>query len=693
MLGIARGHKTQSIMRAMVIAVAAALMASATLLFLEKPMAAACIGLLTGLSFIVVVWNLKAVILKIQSTMDNVDHGLVFFDRRKILTSCNPKAASLLPALLKPENGVSTLSSFLSYVYDHAFEAQDDFQFCLRPQPQDFLAQTVFQDLIKTEDDKILLVKVHQNTGNTAIAILTDVTLVQMQYQHMADLVMAVNLSPHAVLIADARHPSWPIIFLNKAAEEVFDFSLSESEDLESLEDLLRDKTPDDQLDKVFDALKAGRQGLLHVQRKGRWFEMHLASVSGPEGYRLITAFLADQTEARVHKEHLIQSQKMEAIGQLAGGIAHDFNNLLSIIDGYARSGKSLGDSEGHFDRIQQAVAKGSALTRRLLLFGAHNISDDRVVNVTDHIKQDMLLLKPLIPENIHLIVKSFDDSLAVECSPDALSQIIVNLILNARDAIAGKGVVTISTYPDPKDSSWVCIEVVDNGSGIRLSDISKIFDPFFTTKAPGKGTGLGLSMVYGLVRQMGGRVEVESQLGDGTIFYVYIPRSSQEAQSKKVTGYLEDVSSIRLEGYTALLAEDEPDLRNIMSYALEQTGLKVLSAGSGQEALAVQEDFQQPIDFLITDIVMPELDGVRLASLFQEVRPETKIVYMSGYPAQGQMAAFSLPDNALFLAKPVVPDRLIQILFAATRSAQEAHRVLSMAPHWDVQQSSNTKH
>jgi CheY-like chemotaxis protein len=214
---------------------------------------------------------------------------------------------------------------------------------------------------------------------------------------------------------------------------------------------------------------------------------------------------------------------------------------------------------------------------------------------------------------------------------------------------------------------------------------VERIFDPFFTTKEQGKGTGLGLSMVYGLVKQAGGVIDVESVLGEGTSITVYLPLTDKPP--KRLSGSAETPDSIRFDGYTALVAEDEPDLLLLVSSALEELGMEVLSACDGREALVLQDEYEGVIDLLLTDVVMPELNGVDLAEFVQEFRPETHVIFMSGYPDKGQVARVSIPENAVFAAKPIRHDDLAGLVYSKLKGGGGDSGRDCRAPHWASKQ------
>lgn len=365
-------------------------------------------------------------------------------------------------------------------------------------------------------------------------------------------------------------------------------------------------------------------------------------------------------------------TQKLQSLGQLAGGVAHDFNNILSIIEGYTRI---LQRTLGHDDAAQEKLKhillttkRGAGLTRRLLAFGRQNINDDSVYDITQAIRENELLLKPLLTARIQLHISMPDTPLHVACNSDTLSQILINLAINARDAIAENGNVWINITA--QDADKVVLTVTDNGCGIDQMDINRIFEPFYTTKPPHQGTGLGLSMIYGMMQQMGGTIQVESKPGFGTKFILTFPRRALPAKN---IGKQDATAANVLDAKTILIVDDEEQLLSILEGELDELGLTVLKAANAESALILQENYGERIDLLLTDIVMPGINGPKLAELFTSLRPETGVVFMSGYPTRGDAAnkESPLPQGALILPKPFSPDQLSPTLEKALRAIQ----------------------
>jgi len=370
-------------------------------------------------------------------------------------------------------------------------------------------------------------------------------------------------------------------------------------------------------------------------------------------------------------------AQKLEALGQLAGGIAHDFNNILSIIEGYTEIAlKHLREgtlTPEELERIHLSIARGAGLTRQLLAFSRQKTGIIDSMDLCAAMHDACVLLHPLFGEKIGLNVTMPPSPLWVEAGEDHITQIILNLAINARDALPMGGTVGISCMScgagslppamQAKDAGegFIRLSVVDNGIGMPPHIVSRIFYPFFTTKPCGQGSGLGLSVVYGIVEQLGGVIDVRTHPGGGTAMHVYLPAAAAPPLPADMQDGAEILPSLR--GRTILVAEDEPELRDVLGIMLEGFEMKVMTAANGNHALALQQSFKGDIDFLLTDVAMPEIDGVVLAEVFARRRPDTNVVYMSGYPFRAEGRAPDVPDTANFISKPLQEDTVRQVL------------------------------
>jgi two-component system cell cycle sensor histidine kinase/response regulator CckA len=409
-----------------------------------------------------------------------------------------------------------------------------------------------------------------------------------------------------------------------------------------------------------------------HRKKDGSIIEVEINSHPLQFDGRLAQLVLAlDVTERRQLEAQLRQSQKMEAIGTLAGGVAHDFNNLLTTILGY--SGLLLDGLEGEsplregIEEIQKAGERAAALTRQLLAFSRRQVLAPVVLDLNAVVANMEKMLRRLIGEDVALVAVLARDLWSVRADAGQIEQVIVNLVVNARDAMPRGGKVTIETRNHDLDDSYVrthayaqpgehvCLSVSDTGTGIDPETRARIFEPFFTTKSPGKGTGLGLSTVYGIVKQSGGSIEVYSEPGRGTSFKVYLPRVLDGENSVAPEAKHPPVGGAE----TVLLVEDEEAVRRLARLVLEKMGYKVLEAASAEEALSVAGDHAGEIGLLLTDSVMSGMSGPDLARILRVQRPETRVLFMSGYTDDAIVRHGLLEPNEAFLQKPFSPDVL----------------------------------
>jgi two-component system, cell cycle sensor histidine kinase and response regulator CckA len=400
--------------------------------------------------------------------------------------------------------------------------------------------------------------------------------------------------------------------------------------------------------------------------------EVAFSPLSSPSGPVLI-CIIRDVSEREKLEHQLRQSQKLEALGSLAGGVAHDFNNLLGVIMGYNQlvgaqlpEGSPLGRHVGAIDKAAQSAAH---LTRQLLAFSRQQRTEPRILNLNQIVSEVGSMLQRVIGDNVTLVL-ALDPQLAqVKADPGQMEQILMNLAVNARDAMPEGGQLAVSTSNAELDSthlrehgitttpgSYVVLEVRDTGTGMDPQTQARMFEPFFTTKETGKGTGLGLSTVYGIVRQNAGYIWVYSELGKGTTFKIFLPSRSEAPEPIPI----EKAAPAIAGNETVLLVEDSEPLREVTHEFLTLGGYTVIQAGSGEEAARLVENHSRPIHVLVTDISMPGISGQKLAAHLLSRMPELRVVYVSGYGAEKTEVHVDRKPGCAFLEKPYSKEALI---------------------------------
>lgn len=395
------------------------------------------------------------------------------------------------------------------------------------------------------------------------------------------------------------------------------------------------------------------------------WTTLAATSVRDDQGnVNRVIMVVEDVTAARKLEEQLRQSQKLEAIGMLAGGVAHDFNNLLSVILGHAEMATHTIEPDhpvrADLEAITDASRHGAAVTKQLLAFARRELTPPRPTDLNQRIAEMERMLARLIRADIVLETRLGNGLWPVLIDPTQFDQALINLITNARDAIDGTGTITITTGNVPGDKPMVAVRVRDTGSGMSDDTRAKILQPFFTTKARGLGTGLGLPVVVGIIEQAGGVVQIESEPGRGSEFTLMLPRTHLDVTDTGEHGGIASIARSAPDA-TVMLVEDEAPLLHLQRRTLERAGFRVLVAGSGQQALDLLEEFQERIDLLLTDVVMPGMGGVELASKVTKSRPGTRVLYMSGYPADVVTARGDLPSESAYLQKPFTATELLK--------------------------------
>jgi two-component system, cell cycle sensor histidine kinase and response regulator CckA len=395
---------------------------------------------------------------------------------------------------------------------------------------------------------------------------------------------------------------------------------------------------------------------------------------------------LRDITERRQLQEQLVQAQKMEAIGRLSGGLAHDFNNLLTVISVYTELLLSRRNRHDQLERyageIKKAVDNATTLTGQLLTLSRKQTLQPRALDLNAALARMEDTLQQMVGQTVELVIMPGPALGSVRIDPVQLDQVLVNLVMNASDAMPQGGILTIETaniewnepqarrYTGFHAGSYVQLAVRDTGCGMDAITRARLFEPFFTTKSRGRGTGLGLSIVYGLISQSGGQIEVDSAPGRGTIFNIYLP------QVEKPTVQKPSVAATRSQqgSETVLLVEDEEEVRAAVSESLQMRGYTVLKARYGKEAVMICRRHEGPIHLLLTDVIMPQMTGLELAQRVLALRPEIKVLYISGYTSNALAQRNMMAPGTAFLQKPFTPDSLVHQVRAVLDTSPHAH-------------------
>ncbi len=482
-----------------------------------------------------------------------------------------------------------------------------------------------------------------------------------------------IDTSPLAIytLDRDRKLRSW-----NPAAERMFGWSAPEV-----IGQPLPTILPEEQHDTLaqFERILRGEETLRGVEARrlrkdGSTLEVSIwtSPLRSATGEAVgIMAVVVDNTERKRLEEQLRLAQRMEAVGRLAGGVAHDFNNLLTIITGYTdllldrmHPGEPL---RRQAEEIRKAASRAAALTNQLLAFSRKHVLQPKVVDLNEVVAELERMLRRLIGEDVNLVTWLDSKGGCVKADPSQIEQVIVNLVVNAREAMPSGGRLTIETknvYLDEdyarthvgvKPGPYVMLAVTDTGHGIDPNTLQHIFEPFFTTKKQ-KGTGLGLATVYGIVKQSGGHIWVYSEVGKGSSFKIYLPRVAEPASEHEAA--LLPAGLARSEE-TILIAEDEDTVRALVREILQNKGYRVLEARHGGEALELSERYKGRIHLLVTDVVMPQMSGRELSERIHNAHPDMKVLYISGYTDNVMVPHGMLNEGAQFLQKPFAPEAL----------------------------------
>jgi PAS domain S-box-containing protein len=414
---------------------------------------------------------------------------------------------------------------------------------------------------------------------------------------------------------------------------------------------------------------------LVDSQGRRRWFQWNITPLRDVDGAVTELAYVGMEiTEQRLLREQYLQALKLDSIGRLAGGIAHDFNNLLTVINGYSSmmvDAMAVADPNRVYARqIQDAGVHAASLTKQLLTFSRRQIIQPRPTDLGAVVQESHRILERVLGEDIRLVIHLDQENPRVMADPDQMRQILMNLAVNARDAMPDGGHLEISTATavisagslsrsqDRPPGSYVVLTVTDSGVGMDDETLQHLFEPFFTTKGTGKGTGLGLATVYGIVKQSHGWIDVASRPGAGTTVKVWLPRTDAVATPEEAP--VAETSGGR--GESVLIVEDQETVRRLAAAVLKKEGYHTLEAASGSEALLlVQRPDAPAIDLLLTDVILPGMNGRELADRVRNLSPSIKVLFMSGYTAEALGRRGVLDDGLAFLPKPFTPAALVK--------------------------------
>jgi PAS domain S-box-containing protein len=491
--------------------------------------------------------------------------------------------------------------------------------------------------------------------------------------------------APDAMILS-SRHGT--MLLINREGERCFAYHRDEliGEPLEKLIPTRYRERHREQCERFFAegmgarSMPHKRLDLFALRKDGEEFpvEICLSPIVGREGVAVLSS-VRDLTERRSLEQQLLQAQKMDAVGRLAAGIAHDFNNLLSVILAYASLAlQDLTPDDplrNDVGEIKKAGERAASLTRQLLAFGRKQVVQPKVINLNDVIAGMTVMLRRIIPENIDLVTRPTEDLMEVRADPVHMEQVIMNLVVNARDAMPHGGVLTIETANACLDvgrakqrfggapGPHVVLTVSDTGGGMDEDTLDRLFEPFFTTKGPGKGTGLGLSTTHGIITQARGHISVSSLVGQGSAFKIFLPCSEPvSGEAKPQRGD----HAIRRGSELVLVVEDDDQVRAVACSILARNGYRLIEARSATEALVACEEHAGSIDLLLTDVVMPNLSGPQLARDVVRRWPNVRVLYMSGYTDDAIVHHGVLDGEVILVEKPLTP----QVLAAKVRQA-----------------------
>ena len=570
---------------------------------------------------------------------------------------------------------------------------RDDYQMSWRDQAELYRADD--RQVIESGRSKLLIEEPQTTPEGKAIVLLTskvplrgpqgevvgvlgtymDITERKRAQESSVRLATAVEQSAEAIVITDANGS---ILYTNPAFEKTTGYTFAEV--LGQNPRILKSGKQDDEFyRRMWTVLSAGKVWsghLINKRKDGTLFE-ESATISPvrDRGGQIVNyvAVKRDVSNERRLEQQLFQAQKIEAIGRLAGGVAHDFNNLLGVITGYGgivhRRLAGEDPLKGKVEQILKAAERAAGLTRQLLAFSRKQVLQPEILDLNAVVSDMDKMLRRLIGEDVEFTTLLDPHLGSVRADPGQIEQVIMNLAVNARDAMPDGGRLTLetrnadldadyaATRPPTRTGSYVALVVTDTGSGMDAATQARIFEPFFTTKEAGKGTGLGLATVYGIVKQSEGYIWLYSEVGVGTTFKIYLPRIDERAAVAR----RQEPGPLFRGSETALLVEDEASLRELLREVLEANGYSVLVARDGAEALKIAQAHTGTIHIMVTDVIMPGMSGPKIVDLVAPTRPEMKVLFLSGYSDESATRHALVGPGRAFLSKPFGPEVLLR--------------------------------
>ncbi len=617
---------------------------------------------------------------QLDALMDNIPDAIYFKDRQSRFLRVNNAVAAKHG--LKGPADIIGKTDFDFFSQEHAQQAFDDEQEVIRTgQP------IVGKEEKETwPDGHVTWVSttrepLRDQVGNIigTFGVSRDVTDRRRAEEQLRVQLSALQAAANAIIMTDAQ---MQVIWVNAAFTVATGYTIEEAIG-RRLDFLACETATKEQLTSIKETIKQGEvwHGELTNRRKNSTeFPADLTVTPVRDEHGTLTHFIGimqDVTQQHRLQEQLVQAQKMEAVGRLAGGVAHDFNNILTAVLGYSelllQRSATTDPLHRHAEEIRKSAERAASLTQQLLAFSRRQPVQLRVLNLNDLVADLDKMLRRLVGENIHMVTHCSRDLGCVRADTGQMQQVIMNLVVNARDAMSEGGTLTLQTanihfdetyaqsYPDVTPGDYVMLAISDTGMGMTAEVKGHLFEPFFTTKGVGVGTGLGLAMCYGIVKQCGGHINVYSEPGQGTAFRIYLPRVMGKVE-RAPRGI--ERAEIPRGTETILIVEDEPEVRALAVLVLHELGYQVLEAANGEEALQLIAGLdRQQLHLLVTDVVMPRMGGPHLAEAVVKCHPETKVLFISGYPDETIAQRGTVPANLAFLPKPFTPSALARCI------------------------------